>query len=233
MKRTVKDVMTKHVVVVKDSAPYKKIVELMAEHRVSAIPVVDDDEVLRGVVSEADLVLKEEYGPDREPALLSVGAGRRAERKAGGRTAAQLMSAPAVTIRPDDPLGVAARRMHRHSVKRLPVVDETGRILGIVSRADLLRIFLQPDDQIRRDVAEGVFERVLSIPPSSVTVEVNDGVVILWGEVEQASMIPLVKELVEGVDGVVGVDVHLTYRLDDTRGRQVSPWGVFATGPRP
>jgi len=216
MRATVSDVMTRTVVVVNVSAPFKDVVRRMHEYRVSAVPVVDDDGRLTGIVSEADLILKED--PELEDgAHLFEGRHRRHDReKAAGLVARELMTAPVVTVTPDASLGEAARLMHRRGVKRLPVVDDGGKILGILSRADLLKVFLREDVDIEHEVREDVVRRTLWIDPDTVTVSVHDGVVRLEGQLERRSLIPVLVRLVTAVEGIVGIEDHLSYVVDDT-----------------
>ncbi len=216
MKHSVADVMTRAVVVVNGSASFKDVVRRMHEHRVSALPVVDDDGRLVGIVSEADLILKED--PElEEGGRLFVGRHRRHEReKAAGLRASELMTAPAITVTPDAGLGEAARLMHRKGIKRVPVVDADGRLQGILSRSDLLKVFLREDAEIEHEVREDVVRRTLWIDPDTVNVSVRDGVVRLEGQLERRSLIPVLERLVAGVEGVVGVEQHLSYQVDDT-----------------
>jgi CBS domain-containing protein len=216
MKPTVSDVMTRTVVVVRDSAPFKDVVRRMQEFRVSAVPVVDDEDRLVGIVSEADLILKED--PEfEEGGHLFEGAHHRHDRqKAAGLVARELMTAPVFSVGPDATLGDAARLMHRKAVKRLPVVNGGGRILGIISRADLLKVFLREDAEIAHEVREDVIRRTLWIDPDTVTVTVRDGVVTLDGQLERRSLIPVLDRLVSEVEGVVGVTQHLSFVVDDT-----------------
>lgn len=231
MHRTVRDVMTREVATVTGSAGFKEIVRIMQEQGVSAVPVVDDRGRLVGIVSEADLLLKEEYEPERESEgrLLSF-RGRKAERrKAAGLIATHLMTTPVETVEPDATLSKAARLMHERKVKRLPVVDAEGTVVGIVSRADLLRVFLRPDHEIFDEVTETVIRRTLWLHPGEITVTVRVGVVLLEGVVEQRSMLPLVTALALGVDGVVGVENRLGYEVDDVSARPTLPqtWGMM------
>jgi CBS domain-containing protein len=234
MKSKVQDVMTKTVVSVSESTPFKKIVKLMESHGVSALPVVDTAGRVVGVVSEADLILKEAYQPSEDGERhLFEGKRRRVERsKAGGLLAEDLMTSPAVTVRASATLTTAARLMGERDIKRLPVVDEDGRILGIVSRVDLLRVFLRPDREIRDEVQHGVIEQTLWMDPDTVRIAVKDGVVSIEGIVEQRSLIPIVVGLIHGVDGVVGVDSRLSYEVDDVSVRpdMVGPWGLLPHG---
>jgi CBS domain-containing protein len=231
MHRQVMDVMTGTVAVVREDAPFKEIVRQLDGYRVSALPVVDRDGRLVGIVSEADLLLKEERDADGERPF--EGRRRRLERyKAEGISARELMTSPVVSIRPQAAIGEAARVMHARGVKRLPVVDQDGRVVGIVSRRDLLHVFLRPDDEIRRDVVHGVIEETLWIDPATIRVTVTDGVVALLGEVERRSVAEILVRLVIGVDGVVGVEDRLSYRFDDRdlRPEPHVPWAVL---PRP
>jgi CBS domain-containing protein len=228
--RTVADVMTRKVVAVDAFAPFKDIVRKMQEFRVSAVPVVDEDGRIMGVVSEGDLILKED--PELEGgAHLFEGIHRRHDRsKAAGLIASQLMSVPVITVSPDASLGEAARLMHRKAVKRLPVVDEDGRIQGIVSRTDLLKVFLRDDAEIAAEIREDVIRRTLWIEPDTIRVMVRDGVVTLEGQLERRSLIPLLERLVLGVEGVVAVKDRLTYVSDDSsRGSELPlPWTPLA-----
>jgi len=227
--RAVRDVMTTTVVLVDESVGFKDIVRRMEDSNVSALPVVDAAGHLVGIISEADLLLKEEHArePHRRPLERRL---RRTERaKAGGLFAAQLMTAPVITIGPEASLGQAARLMHEKHVKRLPVVEEGGKVVGIVSRADLLKVFMRPDEEIRQDVVGDVLARMLSIGPDRVRATVRDGVVTVEGLVERRSLIPLLTGLVRGVDGVVGVEERLRYDIDDVsfRPKPFTPWGMY------
>jgi CBS-domain-containing membrane protein len=233
--RTVGDVMTRAVVLVNDSASFKEIVRRMEGSGVSALPVVDAEERLVGIVSEADLLLKEEHalGPVRW--RLFDRRLRRIERaKSEGLVAAQVMTAPVITVGPEASLGQAARLMHQKRVKRLPVLDAEGKVIGIVSRADLLTVFMRPDNEIQREVAERVLIRTLSIGPDRVRTTVRDGVVTVEGSVERRGLISLLTGLVRGVDGVVGVEERLSYEFDDAAVRPdlFTPWGVYRGSER-
>ncbi len=232
MKRTVSDVMTRTVVVVNDSAPFKDIVRRMQEFRVSAVPVVDDEQRLVGIVSEADLILKEDSELE-EGRRLFEGRHRRLDRsKAAGVVAREVMTTPVITVGPDASLGEAARLMHRRGVKRLPVVNGGGRILGILSRADLLKVFLRGDAEIEQEIREDVIRRTLWIELDTIAVAVRDGVVSLGGQVERRSLIPVLHRLAAAVEGVVGVEEHLTYLVDDTAPAPEIPMPWTAVGGR-
>lgn len=204
----VSDVMRTDVVTVDKAAPYKQVTKIMAESMVNAVPVVTKDGRVAGMVSEYDLLLKEERN------LRRLGAGLPArshhERaRAEARTAAELMTSPAITIHPDAPVGVAARLMNGRHVRRLPVVDPAGKLIGIVSRRDLLSVFLRPDEEIAAEV-HGVLTGILLAEPDGVEVKVREGVVILSGALARADLIPVAERLAAGVDGVVTVVCKLT-----------------------
>lgn len=210
--RRVSDLMTPNVVRVQRGTTFKEIVRLLAEYDITAVPVVDEEDRPLGVVSEADL-LRRTPGRHGLAALLDPSCTHLAG--TGAPTAEALMTSPALVARPGWSVVEAARMMEGHQVKRLPVVDDAGRLVGMVSRADLLRIFLRHDRAIREEIVEDVLTRTLGIAPSSVSVEVDDGRVTLSGTVERAGQIPAVRRLCAGVDGVVAVDDRLGYTVDD------------------
>jgi CBS-domain-containing membrane protein len=202
---TVSDVMTHTVVAVGRDAPFKEIVELFQQWKVSAMPVLEGEGRVIGVVSEADLLHKEEFR-DRDSF-----SGDLADRiKAGAVTAGELMSAPAVTVHPDATLAEAARIMARRRVKRLPVVDSVAMLQGVVSRSDLLKVFLRPDDE----VAEQIRDSVLPLLPSTeaVTVSVTEGVATLGGTLPDRALAPVLARAVQAVEGVVDVRLDLSHR---------------------
>jgi CBS domain-containing protein len=233
MKRTVSDVMTRTVVSVNAFTPFKDIVRLMQEYRVSAVPVVDEDDRVLGLVSEGDLILKEDPELDGDPRLFE-GVHRRHDRsKAAGLIASELMSAPVITVGPDASLAEAARLMHRRTVKRLPVVDpETGVILGIVSRTDLLKVFLRDDAEIAAEIRDDVVKRTLWIDPDTIRIVVRDGVVKMRGQVERRSLIPVIERLVLSTEGVVALEHELSYLADDTSPSADLPLPWTALAPK-
>jgi CBS-domain-containing membrane protein len=225
MKQTVADVMTRTVVVVNAFTPFKDIVRRMQEYRVSALPVVDEDGLLLGIVSEGDMILKEDPELEGEPRLFESSRRRSDRSKAAGLIASEVLSRPVITTTPEATLGEAARLMHRHHVKRLPVLDEDGRVVGIVSRADLLKVFLRDDDDIATEVREDIVRRTLWIEPDTIRVMVRDGVVRLEGQLERRSLIPVLERLVLSTEGVVALDPRLTYLEDDVSGSEIPlPW---------
>jgi len=212
----VDDVMTKAVVSVDESASYRSVVDLLIERRFSAVPVVDHSGRVTGVVSETDLLRKIEYAGDTEPRLFE-GRRRRGERgKALARTAGELMTTPPVVALTGTSIASAARLLDREGVKRLPVVDDLGRLIGIVSRGDLLKVHLRSDDEIRADIETGILRPYLAERPMSVTVSVTEGVVRITGHVERSSDVGLVFRLARQVAGVVEASGALTYEIDDS-----------------
>jgi len=199
-RHTVREVMTESVISAYRGARFADIVRLMIRRRISAMPVIDEDRHVIGVVSETDLLAKE-AGKDPVPAGAALAAA-----KARAETAEELMTAPAVTVQPDTPIAEAARLLDEHRITRLPVIDSGGRLLGIASRSDLLRVFVRTDQQIHDDVLDAL-QPVLT---DDVTVRVRKGVVTLKGTVTHPGLIPTAAHLAESADGVTQVINELT-----------------------
>lgn len=211
-------VMTTDVVRADYGTPFKEVARLLAAHRISGLPVVDEDDRVIGVISETDLITRQAAtpGPRRRFSFPGLTRGaRRQAAKANARTAGRLMTEPPVATHADDTIVEAARTMARHQVERLPVLDEEDRLVGIVTRRDLLQVFLRPDREIRDEVIEDVLERTLWLAPSSIDVSVVEGVVALSGHMERKSETEIALSMTRRIDGVVGVVDKLTYRLDD------------------
>jgi CBS domain-containing protein len=200
----VRDVMTTAVVSVDRGTPFKEIVRLLRERNVSALPVLQADGRVDGVVSEADLLPKEEFR-DADPSRLTQMRRLDDVLKAGSVLAADLMTAPAVTAVEDDTLSRAARIMAKAKVKRLPVVDAGGRLRGIVSRGDLLKVFLREDEDIAEEIRREVVGYLFPGEPCPVRVTVTDGTVTLSGRAADTARIPVASRLVRSVEGVVDV----------------------------
>ena len=207
----VRDVMTHRVVTATTDVPVGQIARLLAIHRVSAVPIVDNDQRVLGVVSEADLLPKVSAAGADSDRLTSRRAG-----KAAGITAADVMNARPATISADAPLSVAALKMEHRHAERLLVTGEDGRLLGVVSRADVLRPLTRPDAAIRDDVVEHVLRRALWIDPSRVHVDVHDGVVTLTGTVGRRTTAGIAARLTGHVAGVTAVVNRLGSEFDDT-----------------
>jgi CBS domain-containing protein len=205
----VRDVMTSQAVSVTEHTTYKQVARLLSEYGLSALPVLSRGGRVIGVVSEADLLLKQERQHAARPHGMSWRLHRRAAAKAEACNAGQLMTSPAVTIHPDAPVGSAARLLNSHHLRRLPVVDPGGHLLGIVSRRDLLTVFLRPDQEIAAQVRAALTD-VLLADPSAVQVRVGQGVVRLSGSLAEKDQISLATDLVAAIDGVVAVRNELT-----------------------
>ncbi|WP_405923033.1 CBS domain-containing protein [Streptomyces sp. NBC_00035] len=204
--RTVSDVMTHTAVAVGRDAPFKEIVELMEQWKVSALPVLEGEGRVIGVVSEADLLPKEEFrdsDPDRFTQLSRLSD----LAKAGAVTAGELMTTPAVTVHADTTLPQAARILAQRKVKRLPVVDALGMLEGVVSRSDLLKVFLRTDEDIAREVADTVV--VFLFPDEAVAATVQEGVVTITGAIHNKTLVPVAARLARAVEGVVDVRMDL------------------------
>ena len=203
MNATVKDVMTTAVVAVRRGATFKEMAAALRRYRVSALPVIDDEEKVIGVVSGADMLAKE------VPLGVIDGLMHHQEvRKAGGVTAGDLMTHPAVTVRPEDSVEHAARLMFNLRIKRLPVVDAGGGLVGVISRTDLLAVYDRPDEQIRAEVESLIRHEFL---PGQFAVTVEDGVVTLQGSPETTALGHHIVRKVRHVEGVVAVRDRLSY----------------------
>ncbi|WP_328835264.1 CBS domain-containing protein [Streptomyces europaeiscabiei] len=205
----VSDVMTQTVVAVGRDAPFKKIVETLEQWRVGAVPVLEGEGRVIGVVSEADLLPKEEFR-DSDPSLVEQRRRLSDAAKAGALTAEGLMSTPAITVHADATLSQVARIMAVRHVKRLPVVDDLGMLQGIVSRADLLKVFLRSDDDIEEEVRRTVVSYLFPAFSHAIHVNVHEGVVTLRGHIQDTSLISVAVRLVRAIEGVVDVEPHLT-----------------------
>ncbi|CAL9389700.1 Inosine-5'-monophosphate dehydrogenase [Streptomyces sp. enrichment culture] len=199
------DVMTRSVVSVGRRTAFKEVVRLLRGRRVSAVPVLEGGGRVVGVVSEADLLPEQEFR-DSDPDRRTRSRRLQDLRKAGALTAEELMTSPAVTVGAGVTLADAAGLMARHRVKRLPVVDERGVLEGVVSRADLLEVFLRDDEELAEQVRREVVARLFPGPGSAVWVEVRDGVVRLVGRVRDTSLVPAAARLIRAVEGVVDVE---------------------------
>lgn len=211
MKAVVRDVMSALPISVHETASFREIATRLRECRVSAFPVLDADGKVAGVVSEADLLVKEAAlgEPGGIAGLLAGLVHHAARAKAVGITAADLMTSPAVTIGPDDTVEHAARLMFTRKIKRLPVVDPQGRPVGIVSRTDVLAVFDRTDAEIRQEIMSQVITG--RSEPSWYSVMVKDGVVTLEGTPETAATGHDLIRRSWHVQGVVAVRDRLVY----------------------
>jgi CBS domain-containing protein len=203
---TVRQVMTKGLITAGEKTPFKELIQLMHRHSISALPIVDAKQQLVGLVSETDLLVKEQHagGELQEPHWL-IEADR-----VNALEAKDVMTCPALTINGDASIAKAARIMREFGVRHLMVVSKR-RPVGIVSRADLLKVFLRPDSEIKQHVLYGVADEMLSIDPAQIEVEVRDGVVTLSGELSDKASRDLLVSISKRMPGVVGVHsrIHL------------------------
>jgi CBS domain-containing protein/osmotically-inducible protein OsmY len=210
MNTTVKDVMTTRVIWVTKDATFREMAAALREHRVSAFPVVDDDRKVIGVVSEADMLNKEALID--EPGVISGILHHRDQVKARGITAGDLMTTAVVAVRPDDTVEHAAKLMYDRAVKRLPVTDESGRLVGIISRADVLSVFDRTDAAIGHEITRDVLLGEFMVDPLAFQVTVMDGIVTLAGRPETTETGHQIVWRVRHVPGVVAVRDRLTTR---------------------
>lgn len=214
--RTVQDVMTQEVVWVRPQTPFRTIAEVLAGHRISSVPVISATDQVAGLVSEADLIDKYEVRAIEHRPPWWAPRRRRLWDKAVGIVAADLMTSPAITVRRNASVTSAARLFAEKGLKRAPVVDEKDRLVGMLSRHDLVSVFVRTDQAIEDEIREQVLVRALCMDPHGVTVAVDNGVVTLHGQVERRSMVPVAIHLTWSVDGVVDVIDRLSYAIDDT-----------------
>lgn len=233
---TVGDVMTRTVVSVRAWTPLKEVAQLLIDRRISGLPVVDDDGALLGVVSEGDFLMKEQGAQAiRHRPLARIFGESRASRsnlaKIGALTAGEAMTSPALTIAPGRHISEAAALMTARGVNRLPVVDG-GRLVGIVSRADLVRAYVRSDDELAATIRDDVLLRILWLDPAQFTVGVRDGVASISGRVERRSTAEAVERAVSMVPGVVDVEPELSWAVDDSRDTSEPIDRVFPIGSR-
>lgn len=240
--KCVGDVMTDQVVTVRDDTPFKAVVRLIREYGVSALPVLDQAGRLVGIVSEADLLLKEEHATG-EGSLTQLPWRGDHERgngqppwirrtKARGVTARDVMTSPVVTVTEGDAVALAARIMRENHVRRLPVTDANGGLVGIVTRSDLLTTFLRPDEEIRDAIDGALTEPMPPIEKGQIRTIVDNGIAKLDGHVGFRSQIPRIVNIARSIDGVVDVESQLEYDVDDLGPGEPSPapWARSTAG---
>ena len=212
--RSVADVMTTTVHVASPSTPFKQLVRLIQENRISAIPIVDAGGIPIGIVSESDLLVKE-----RRAEIEADAPWRRRPLKVKAQAviAGDVMTSPVLTVHLDTPIPEAARIMQERNVRRLVVVEHRGRIAGIVTRSDLLQVFMRTDEDLREEIVERLIPAVIPTQFGAVDVDVRSNVITLSGEVDRRSDAEILNRLARDVDGVVDVVNGLTFRWDDTR----------------
>ncbi|WP_158888105.1 CBS domain-containing protein [Amycolatopsis anabasis] len=215
MNPTVAAVMTPDPITVDLDTPYKRIAELLTAHHISAVPVVNHRGAPVGVVSEADLLPRMRRSADSTPpGLLAGGHARREWAKSRGLVARDLMTMPIETVSPDETLAAAAAQLGRSGFRRLFVV-ERGRLVGVLSRGDLLQVYRRPDDQIRAEIERDVLRRALWADAAQARVSVEDGVATLVGRLDSRSECDRAGLLTARVPGVVAVRNRLDFVWDD------------------
>jgi CBS domain-containing protein len=229
---TVRDVMTRSVVWVRRITPLKEVAQLLVDNDISGVPIVDYDDAVLGVVSEGDLLIKEQ-GADairHRPLARLLGESRKTRTqlaKLEAVTAAEAMTAPAITIASSRPIHEAAAIMTARGVNRLPVVDD-GRLVGIVTRGDLVRAYVRSDDELATTIRQDVLLRILWLDPAQFTVSVKAGVASVSGRVERRSTAEIIEHSVRMVPGIVDAHVSVSWSIDD---RKLEPAGADAIFP--
>lgn len=231
----VRDVMARSVIKAHTTMPLRDVAGLLVDNRISGVPVVDDEGSVVGVVSEADLLIKEQ-GPEairhrRLARFLGESTESRAQlAKLAAVTASEAMTAPAVTIGPDRPISEAAATMTARNMNWLPVVDG-GRLVGIVTRANLVRAYVRSDDELAMTIREEVLLHILWLDPRLFTVAVTDGVASISGRVQRRSTAEMIAPTVSMVPGIIDVRADVTWAVDDSRFEPSAPNPVSPFGP--
>lgn len=220
----VRDLMTTEPITTTPDAPLKEAARTMVREKVSGLPVLERGKLV-GMVTEGDFLRQEadRDQPYRLSLLEALFGDGTSEPEA--ETVGEVMSSPVVTITPDATLSEAARVMSHRKVKRLPVVDEDGALIGIISRADVVNAFTKPDEVIEDEIREDIVRRLLFLEPDAIEVKVAGGVVSLSGELENRTEAHLLEELTRRIAGVIKVNSDLTYEVDDGRMGKSYPLG--------
>jgi CBS domain-containing protein len=213
----VRELMTPHPLAVGSEAPLKDVAAILSEHHISGLPVISERLTVLGVVSEADILVKEQGPAPRHGGLFGwlLEGGRPDAAKLAARTSGEAMTAPAITIGAEKQVSEAARLMTENSIKRLPVVDQDGRLVGIVTRSDLVTAFARPDAEIEHEIREGVVRQTLWIDDDKLDFRVERGEVTLSGQLERRADAELLPGFIARVPGVVSVQSNLTWEWDD------------------
>lgn len=214
---TVASLMTREVITADVGSSFKELVQLLEDNKISAVPVLDGGYPV-GVVSEADLMPKEEFrgGTDTRPGLFAGGAEKHRWEQAGGVTAGDVMTSPVKSVSPDLAASAAARELAAAGVRRLFVIDADGALVGVLSRRDLLKLYLRDDEELRTTIRDEIFGRMLWVGPDSIYVAVTDGVVTMQGRLERQSEVEIAEHLVRVLPGVVDVHNNLRPEWNDT-----------------
>ena len=211
---TVASVMTTQVTTARPETSFKDLVTTMTDKQISAVPIVDRLNRLLGVVSEADALTKQEFHGGRDELPHGDRAGRDRWYRGLGRNAAELMTTPVWTVRAEQPASAAARLLTKTKVRRVFVTDGEGRLVGVVSRRDLLRVYLHTDEELRGQLERLILE--FGVPRGAVSIRVDAGVATVDGELDRRAQVDTVIRMLEAVPGVVGVVNNLRHLVDDT-----------------
>ncbi len=214
-KTLARDVMSTDVPVTHPAAPFKHLVALLRNRQTDAVVVIDQARRPLGIVTAADLIIKETdpqgYGPRAHDPYRG-----RDRKKATGAVAAEVMSAPPITAFPQTTVIEAAQVMRRHAIAQLPVIQPTtGVLVGLITRSDTLDAYLRRDDEIQEEIRRELLRGEFASAAPDVTVTTQAGVVTLNGHVQRSSAVPRLVQAVQQVEGVVRVSEHLSCRTDD------------------
>ncbi len=216
----VRDVMTREVISVPPEMPLRELARLLTERQISGVPVVDEAGRCIGIVSEADVVTKQVSRPVSRRLPLEWLLGERQDpeeqRRRAATTAGEAMTTPPITIGADRPIREVAATMVDRRVNRLPVVEEDGRLVGVVSRADLVRAYLRLDADIRETVRDDIIRGTMWLDPDDLEIKVKEGIVEIGGTVDRRSTARIIEKLIGLADGVAGVRSSLAWEFDDS-----------------
>lgn len=202
---TVADVMIEDVVTVTPSTPFKRLVDLLWINEVGALPVVDERGVISGIVTESDLLVRAEFKAGAARGIGHRDALYRKLETAMPLTAADVMTSPVASVHPEDTLTDTARMMRTRNLRRLPVLDRTGALVGMVSQVDLLKVFFRSEETVEWDVRDVLKRRMPDA--KGVMVRVADGVVHLQGLAPASPDTDRLVAAVDSLPGVVAVEI--------------------------
>jgi CBS domain-containing protein len=233
---TIRDVMTSAVITVRPETPLKEVARLLIDNGISGVPVIDDRGAVLGVVSEADFLVKEQGALEVRHRRLAVLLGESTETRhqlgvVAARTAGEAMTSPAITIAARRPIREGAAVMTREHVNRLPVVEDD-RLVGIVTRADLVRAYLRSDEELVETIRKDVLLGILWLDPAGFDVTVTNGEAKIRGGAERRSTAEIIEETVRMVPGIVAVDAQISWAIDDRDIKPAERDAVFPFGLR-
>ncbi|MBT8165319.1 MAG: CBS domain-containing protein [Acidimicrobiia bacterium] len=211
------DLMASDVISVRPETTLRDAARLMVEKGISGLPVTNEEGTLVGVVSEGDFLRKEvDRGDLMGRGLLGVLFDNR-DSLAEAETVGEVMAENLFTVSPDATLVEAARTMTTHGVKRLPVVTREGKLVGVISRRDVVAAFTRPDELIEDEIREDILRRLLFLDPALLEISVDAGVVSIGGELPTRTDTRLLEAMVQRTDGVIRAEIDVTWKVDDTQ----------------